>query len=339
VGLPGVGIDRLSMSFPVAEHAPPGAWDSHTYRYESGQHAYSKRVPVSDGDGPAVMVGVTTINGRPWGKAECNPARFADPYGCELLDPRMLPAAVTVMWLAVGELVRPAESLEQARVTRLDVARDFRAVTSPALYVEGLGPLRRPWARRSFTYNDPGRGDAQTLFVGSGAGGVRLYDQHQAYADKGAPEGSLRWEAEVRKGWLQRAGIRHVTDLDPVAVDRLALDRWKWSAMGTEVTGPVNAVQVVQRAMVEGRVTRAVGAKLLGELMLESFGFGRQAGRSERRHRDVMDELGVTAPALWNNDLSRQAVGRLDFEEGTEVLSMVGARSPSSSGELSALPR
>lgn len=318
----GVGIDRLSISFPVKRWAEPSRWDSHQYRYADGRQTVAATIRPTD-SGPEVMVGVQTVNGRPWGKVECNPARLYDPEGCELLPPRLLGAAATVLWAAGRELTEPDCSADEARVTRLDVARDFRGVTSPTLYVDGLAPLRRPYARRSFTYHDPQRANAQTLFVGSKAGGVRLYDQHAAYAHKGAPEGSLRWECEARRDWLARFGVRQAGELDAVAVAELAADRWEWSRMGETVTGPVNAVQVAMAAVASGEVKRSVATRLLGEMLVQSFGYERQTHRAtDWRHRELIGRLGLTTGALWSDDLSRQAVGRLDFETGTEFLEL-----------------
>lgn len=325
----GLGIDRLSFSVPVADAAPPSAWDRCEYRWSDGRqtmaamvHPHRDRV-TSRPIGPGVMVGVQTVDGVPWAKAEANPSRFWDPDGCGLLPPSMLAAAAETMWAALCELVTPGCSADAARVKRVDVARDFRGITAPSMYIEGLGPIKRPYARRSFTYNDPQRANAQTLFVGSKAGGVRLYDQHAAYAEKGAPEGSLRWEGEVRGGWLDRAGLRHLGDVDAVSMDRLARDRWEWSGMGQTVSGPVHAVQVVERAVQEGRVSAAVAERALGRMMLESFGVRRELDRvTAWRHQGVMRELGLMHDSLWSNDLSAQASGRLDFESGTEELSL-----------------
>jgi hypothetical protein len=314
-----VGIDRLSLSFPVRDWLELGRWEK---REDRADGSWSAQARVGAPGTPEVMVGLRTIAGQPWGKVECNPSRFVDPQGCALLPVRQLDAALAVMWSAAGELTRPGCPLQDARVKRVDVARDFRSVTSTALYVEGLGPVHRPYARRSFTYNDPAKGNAQTLYVGSKAGGVRLYDQHEAYADKGAPEGALRWEVEARTGWLERVGVRRVGDLDAVSVARLARGRWEWSRMGEPVTGPVNAVQVLQRRIEAGEISRTVAVRLAGELLFQSFGYGGQARRSEYRYREVLSSVGLTTSALWSNDLAAQAVGRLDFDTGTEELAL-----------------
>jgi hypothetical protein len=277
---------------------------------------------VGDIGTPTVMVGLQTINGQPWGKVETNPSRFVDPEGCSTLPPQQLPGALSVMWAGACAVTTPQCELGDARLRRVDVARDFRGVTSPALYVEGLGPIKRAYARRSFTYNDPAKTNAQTLYVGSGAGGVRLYDQHEAYADKGAPEGSLRFEVEARKGWLDKVGVRRVEQLDAVACDRIAEQRWEWSKMGTQVTGPVNAVQMLEREVAAGNVKQRVADALLGSMVRRSFGYGGESRMTEYRYREITERLGMTAAALWSDDLSRQAVGRLDFASGTEELAL-----------------
>lgn len=323
----GVGVDRLSISFPVRRHAPPHCWDDVDRRNDQeGRTIYSTQVWArGEVGGVGLFVGVTTVQGKLWGKVECNPSRLHDPGGCSLLPPAQLPGAFATMWAAGKEQLEPDCLVFDARLKRVDVARDFRDVTSPALYVEGLGPLKRPFARRSFTYNDPARADAQTLFVGSGAGGVRLYDQRAAYPDKGVPDGSLRFEVEARPAWLEKVGAVRVSDLDAVACDRLAAERWEWSRMGTVVSGPVNAVQVAQRAVRTGEVSQPVADRVLGGMLRRSFGYGSGDRVTEWRHRELMERLGLTAAALWSNDLDRQAVGRLDFASGTEELSLSGS--------------
>lgn len=318
----------MSVSFPARRFEHWSRWEQVSYRPEVGMQAATARLSMARDKSDkldryrnvTIMVGLTTIKGKPSAKIECNPARLADPEGCELLDPRLLGPAVDVMFRRAAELVEPACDPLDANVTRVDVARDFRGITSPSLLINGLGPIRRPWARRSFTYNDPGRANAETLFVGSGAGGVRLYDQHQAYADKGAPEGSLRWEVEARRDWLAKCGIRHVTDLDPVSVCRLAAERWSWSAMGTPVAGPVHAVDVLRREVAAGHLKAATAARMLGSSVMHVLGGPGVSRMTEYRYRKIAKELGVGSAALWCNDKVARVTARLDFEAGTEVL-------------------
>jgi hypothetical protein len=154
-----IGVDRLSISFPVRDWIELPRWDS-VRRTRDGD--WTAQTSVGGVGLPTVMVGVKTVAGRPWGKVECNPSRFTDPGGFSTLDPRQLSAAFTVMWSAAWQVTTPICELAAARVKRGDIARDFREVTAPTLYVEGLGPIRRPYARRSFTYNDPQRANSRS---------------------------------------------------------------------------------------------------------------------------------------------------------------------------------
>lgn len=331
-----VGIDRLSFSFPVKRAARLSSWDRVSKSMRDGSETRQARVPIDsfrhirqtgqtlDGNKQVtVMVGLATINGKPWGKVEANPARFGDPDGCSLLDPRLLGPAIAVMWNRALTVLEPECDVLDARVTRMDVSRDFRGITSPSLFISGLGPIQRPWARRSFTYNDPGRASAQTLYVGSGAGGCRLYDQHQAYADKGAPEGSLRWEIEARKDWLAKCDMGHIADLDPFRIRALARERWDWSAMGHAVTGPVAAVDVLRRAVAEKTISRAVANRLIGTYVMDALGGPGVSRATEYRYRALGKKLGVGAGALFGGDGVQRVAARLDFEAGTEVLTEV----------------
>jgi hypothetical protein len=323
-GAAGVGVDRLSLSFPVHSWADESKWDRVEYRTGGGYSASAMVAPHAGG--PEIMIGVRLVDGQPWGKAECNPARFYDPGGCELLPLHLVDAACVVMFTAAAELVRHLSPVAEARVKRVDVARDFRGVTQPALYVQGLAPLQRPYAKRSFVYNDPARASAQTLFVGSGAGGVRLYDQHEAYAEKGAPPGSLRWEVEARRGWLDSVGVKRVRELDPVLLQELAASRWEWSRMGTQVSGPVGLVDVVARMIADGKVSQTVGERLIGRVVMQSLGVATAGSSdSQARYNKLQREMGIVpSPQLWSDQLSAAAVGRLDFESGTEELALAG---------------
>lgn len=327
----GVGVDRLSLSFPVRDHAEPARWDKWEHDYARGGYRASTSVRPANG-GPGVMVGVQTVAGRTWGKVECNPARFADPDGCSLLPPRDVPAAAVVMLAAAGEVTTLDCDPRDVRVRRVDVARDLHGITRPGLYVRGLAPLRRAYAKRSYLYNDVARGQAETLWVGTKqAGGVRLYDQREAYGAKveatyGDVGGALRFEVEARRGWLEAVGVRTLHDVDAVTVSRLAEQRWEWAAMGTEVTGPVNMAEVVTAMARRGDVSWAVGERLVGRLVLDALGVERQrAKRTDARYRKLERSAGVVpAEDLWTAALDRQAVGRLDFESGREVLALAG---------------
>ena len=272
------------------------------------------------------MVGVQTVAGRPWAKVERNPSRWRDPDGCSVLPVRDLPAALCVMFAAAGEMVTPAVGvgLSDANTKRVDVARDFRGVTSPGMYVDGLRGIQRPYAKRNGVWASAAHGNAQTLMVGNGQGMVRPYDQHAAYADKGAPVGAVRWEAELRTGWLESVGVKHVSDLDAVSVANMATKWWEWSKMGVRVSGPVHAVELLRQKVQAEEISVRMAKSLLGSMVWDSFDTAgiKSSRQTQHTYRKIAEELGLSAAALWSDDLSRQASGRLDFQTGTEFLEL-----------------
>lgn len=318
-GADGVGIDRLSLSFPVHEFEQDrSAWTREQVRNPGTPDAASTLSGSVDlGDGVRAFVGVQEVpaTGQVVGKIELNPARVVDPDGHSLATVEVLPTAVAAAWAAAADLVAPACGPEDARVKRLDVARDFHGVERPDFYLRGLAPVKRPWARKNLVHFDPARKGAQTLMVGSGAGVVRLYDKHAETSGQ-VPPGTLRWEAECRSDWSKRYGdMRSLGDINCESVDRLALNRWEWSAMGVEVTATERVVEKVQRSGLSPAKQRA----FLGFLLMRSVGAeSPMSNDTATEFNRLVRTLGVTLDA--GEPAGPAFVGRLDFEAGTEVL-------------------
>lgn len=319
--LDGVGLDRLSLSFPLRRMPAPSLFSEASYSYESGRHRLV--APLSDGEGRSLHVSVSTVDGKPWARLDANPARLADPRGYSLLPLVEAPLAVEAM-LAVAEesgLVERSCDVEDVRVTRVDVARDYSGVTAPAVFVHGLRNVKRPYAKRVGVWSSAQQGNAQTLHVGSGAGMVRLYDQFEAYADKGAPRGSMRFEVEARKGWLrEKFGVTTVMDMTTAALEDVLVNRWEWSRMGDEVAGTVTAAQALAGKVQRGELTWQAARSYLGALQLESAGVGHGlSSRQAKRYRSVMHGLGIAACVSADEVPVVDYAARLDFKTGTEV--------------------
>lgn len=317
------GVDRLSLSFPITEWEPdPTAWDSVTIRQAGDRPAVKANGHVVTRSGTKAFVGAAQVDNPAaplWAKVEFNPSRVADPEGYSLAAPEAVPAMIEeVIGLADGELfLRPeGASIEHdVRVKRCDVARDFEKVADVSARLGALAPVPRPWARRNLLHNDPGRRGAQTLMVGSGAGHVRAYDKH-AETDGQAPEGTLRWEVEGRRGWLTNYGdIDRVADLTPEKLYGFAINRWEWSAMGSEVTTGNKVVELVA----ELDLTPARRRAFLGYLMEQAYGLPSSlAKQTASDYRRMQRELGlVLGPESFG--VGGDVVVRLDFETGREV--------------------
>lgn len=325
-----LGVDRLSLSFPLAAFDPSALPDGKMR--EGVVTAQRAQVTSQDDryDGLSVMVGASQVAGQWWGKVECNPSRMADPGGCSLLPLRETPVAVEAMADVVWSLgMVPAEDVEDWRVKRLDVARDFAGVVAPPFYIRGLANVKRPYAKRHGLWSDAGCGSAQTLHVGSGAGMVRLYDQHEAYAKKGADPGDVRWEVELRDGWLERHGVARCADLGVAKMEDAAAERWSWSRMGERVTGTVNVVEAIDRIVKAGgyaergewvKVSPAVADRLLAQLLRESLGTSWKASNdSAARYERFKRHLGVVPSAELFKGADVSVSGYLDFDQGVEV--------------------
>jgi hypothetical protein len=286
----GVGVDRLSFSFSVADFdRDVSAWASVTTHNPGADH---ERQVFSSYGARGVFVGVMDNPGLPGGyigKVEANPARVLDPDGWEGLDPSRLFEAVEKMGRTAGELVRPAGPIVEARVKRLDVCRDFET-DDPASIVRGLGPVHRPWSRRNLVHFDPARGGAQTLMVGSGSGVVRLYDKHAETKGK-APKGTLRWEVEARQDWCRNyGGIAQLGDIKEETVTGLAANRWDWSAMDRQVSGTDELIEQVMRL----DVSTTVKERLIGHLVMQQKGCAYpMAKATSAKYRRLARDLGV----------------------------------------------
>ena len=312
-----VGLDRISVSFPVRALAEEMAWGTISSVPRSGMRTRGASVEV---DGGNFFVGAKEIehaDGRRewWGKVEGNPSRIGDADGiglCPVIELRQRLAPV--LELVTGEFVTPDCSLDEARVKRLDVARDFGGVSDvPALLV-GLARVHRPWSRKNNLYNDGTRNGAQTLMVGSGAGVVRLYDKFAETAGV-APEGQLRWETEARSAWLSRYGsITQLADVNVDSVEQIAQNRWRWSGMSSEVC---TRNEVVARARAAG-LSPAVRRAFLGWLMETACGYDAAVNaHTSAKYRKLARDLGVS---LGPEALTGAMVGRLDWEQGTVVV-------------------
>jgi len=323
-----VGIDRASASAPVEDFNPDlSAWDTSITAHPGTPRASrSLSATVELPGGARAFVGVREIADHPrwrfWGKVEVNPSRVVDPEGHSLARVEDVAPVLGEVVGAAGQLVALAVPVDEMRVKRLDVARDFDGVTEPAPMLRSLASVHRPWSRLNLMHADAKRNGAQTLMVGARSSGVvRLYDQHAAY---GRPPGSLRFEAECRSPWLQTYGdIKTIADVTPINVARLGLNRWEWSAMGVEV--PKDFGALFHRVRAEGW-SAAQSHGFIGWLVLGHHGMGRDADMSSAtlaKYRRMQRHIGLSAPADVDALMSTvQVVSRLDFESGREVLTI-----------------
>ncbi len=322
-GHPSIGIDRLTVSFPVAEYELDlGAWDSHkTRREDTPAESETLVAAVEIDDGARVHVSVYQAKRRAyakWGRVDFNPARVFDPDGHGLAPVESVREVVSETLRSVQHLARPACAIGVLRLTRLDIARDFEGVEDPSATIHGLLVTPRKWARTITLDVNPRSARCETLSVRSGkAGMVRLYDKWAETNGAVAP-GTLRFEAECRKGWLSNYGaIRVLDDVEASRVEKLAWNRWQWSQMGVVIVEqPDDLVAAVARLGLGGMEA----LKLIGWIVAQGAGGGiKPASRTtEAELRRLVRHAGIgLSPGFPGSTVAR----RLDFATGTEVVS------------------
>jgi hypothetical protein len=285
----------------------------------------SKVVKVCEG--ASVFVGISEID-RPkegrqwWGKVEFNPSRLMDPAGVSLASVSASRGLVDGALGVAHPWIRPSCEVEELRVKRVDVARDFEGVVAPASLIRALAPVHRPHSRLNLVHADRGGHGAETLMVGSGAGVVRLYDKH-VQSGGVAAAGTVRWEAECRE-WARSAGLRTVADLEASKVSELARDRWEWSKVGVEV-GCMSAV--VDKVRQESGLSVREQTMFLGFLVDQAHGGAYMPGKKALvKWRKVQRDLGIAVGELGS--VGDQAAGflrRLDWESGRESYRVSGS--------------
>ena len=348
-----VGIDRLSISFQVGDFDPnPDHWQSHSERHSQKPsnpwssyeqlhpvdghnigavtESYSRQVELNDGVEIYVGVQAFSIDGklthldrkgdvvsRLYGKIEFNPSRVVDPAGHRLATVSETIEALIAAVARVDLFVTPIypDDLSALKIKRIDVAKDFSDVTSISGLLRGLSVFPRKWARKNMLHNDPLKGGAQTLTVGSSRGLVKLYDKFEE--SKGAvEEGTLRWEVQARQAWSQKfGGLFTAADISEPRIILLANDRWSWSGMGAEVVLQIGILDVAERLEVSERVAATFIAWLRDQGSASSW---RPSFSTASKFRGFQRRLGV---AIGPEALSQftQSI-RLDWDSASGVV-------------------
>jgi len=321
------GVDRLSLSFPVAvADGNDTSWDTIAHQapgYPTETRTWSKTVEVPGG--ATVFVGVSSsakfAGHMQWGKVEANPSRLVDRDSWELASVEETVLCAGKLLAAVRHLMEPVNPDPRSwNVKRIDVARDFHGVDEAGQMIRSLGAIHRPWSRLNQTHADPKRHGAQTLFVGSGAGGVRLYDKN-AETKGDAPMGTVRWETEARAWARNYGGIKFFGDVSVDSVECLARDRWEWSQMGAEVAG--STARLV-KLVYESDLSTTLKRGFLGFLIEQSAGMCSVTSPTTlAKYRKLQRDLGIAAPANFGSMI--EVARRLDWDSGREVVSVKAA--------------
>jgi len=241
---PAVGIDRMTLVMPVHSAAPDLRRDRR------------RQMPVG-GAAPVLQLQGQSPNESV--RLDLNPAKV-DPASTGSLPVGAMAEVIETVASAfdLEKLVELQGPLLKAKLTRLDAACDFAEVPHRQTVFEAQLhlPRRRNGEAHAYSAKD---GGISGLVVGGKREFVKLYTRD---------DGSLRFEVQACRDWLDRAAITGVQDITQERVDALARRRWESSLFGMPVVGMEDMIERVQAT----DWTDAVKSRLLGDLLRISMG-------------------------------------------------------------------
>ena len=304
-----LGLDRLSFTFAIRDFdSNVQSWNSVTISPRNGEEIrrYSGLIDGQiSGSKIHLSVVENPFRGVVLGRVEFNPSRHIDPEGWRLVGVQEGLSVVPGVWECAGELVKPATALEDAHLTRLDLAKDFEFGSGLSRHLDAMSRVSRTFASRNATYHDNQNNGAQTFICANTVGAVRMYDKNGENDE--APEGTLRVEVQARSKWLERYGqLRSVSEAnDPQLLAGLAQNRTKWAKVGLSVVSELKAAEVVAQSDIP---SRSKGQFLIWLFTGQSLGSRTTAAK----YRKWQEQLGVAV----SGDTLTEEVVRVDFESG-----------------------
>jgi hypothetical protein len=324
----GIGIDKVSFSFPIEKYIDiPNTW-THYKRQARGATVWTPKLNTELLLDPGVTLFVEVywvgFTSTWYCRLEFNPARVVDPHGYGLCAVTDLPYTVGLAWDEAQALVFPACDLWEARLRRLDPARDGTCESDPHVFVQALARVPIPYAKKKL-HGLSKEGVPETLYAGNDTTGLmRFYPKHDRDPAKAKPN-DWRFEVEAYEPWLKDpGGMETFADVSSTAVLDFLVNRWEWAGMSTPIHTKAGLIDLVMNADLgasNGKLwTDAKKERFIGHLsMIDSGRQPPEPGVALRADfNKAIRELGVClGPDLLAT--TDDTVGRLDFETGLEV--------------------
>jgi len=289
------GVDTIRVGGGISCWDPSAPWALSLSPSESGMTLDSARMKLPSGGVVDVRSGTAFV--------EASVPKY-------LAGENVEPATIGEARDVAGAMIREAREVvtfieDPRRVTRLDCVRDFTDVPELAVILGGLSHTPLTGRKRRRLYNDPQRGAAETLQVGTKtAGGGTLYDKAK---ESGREDLSrLRFEARERTRSLNRAGVLFIEDINKASMSLLRARRFAWAGFDR----PISSIDATVAAVVASDIPDGSKYQILGYLMLLERKL--EVGNRYRRRRleKLMNEHGIPY------GLSCAPVVRLDLRRG-----------------------
>jgi len=294
-------IDTVRVGGPVeAVNIGAPGWRMSVENTQAGISEKARRRQLPSG------AWLDVVAGRAWVEASVPKLLRGVNYPAAPL-PDVVEAATMMLEEASG-FVRFSEG--DPLVNRLDVVSDLPLEDQMTVgtVISTLAALPVMGAQSVTHHLDPTRHKAQTLSKRTkSAGSGTLYDKLRESGNEAA-RGVLRFEGRERRRSLRAAGIERLSDLDPVLVDLVGRERFKWCGFDTPMLTDQDFWQHLLDARMYDRTRLQVYGFACAQRDLGGISGLFEARRSDYRWRKFLHEFGVLTKA----DQSM----RIDYDEG-----------------------
>lgn len=247
--------------------------------------------------------------------------------------------AINYCYTALSEIIDWEGTIHDLEVRRIDYVVDFDGVHDIPRFLDALHVNPRAGGKVRRRYNNPHRGQAQSLSIGTPKRwSVTLYDkgkemswsarkikdpiarnQHLYRADQVSRLGRLRCEVSVRAEPLkERFGSNRLDDvLDADRLQHLAKHYVDYSGLSTPVGGADKINAAVQQLHHTGDPRAKMADRMIGTLWLDAHGLPQAAHPTTlAKHRKLAKDLGLTPADIL---AGKGPLVRLDWETGLLV--------------------
>jgi len=311
-------MDTIGLSFPIEKAILEPETAAVCYTKAGEEWRYRRHLP----SGGVISWGLAE---RAWVEASLPKRLSGENIGG--LEIENVGGVLEDLWGEASEVVEPSGKLGEAKITRLDLVRDFDDVGSLTELAMGLSRVKQPGRALVSVVHDGDLSGALTLRIGTKTSWLgRTYDKH--HETKGqAPVGRVRFEAQLRKEALQSVWAKdlgkvlryagHLEEVD-ARLTAAALTRGMWERCGMDrkVCSSSKAAKVIGGAR---GLSEAEKYGLLGYLTGRAAGWSCHLHRhTVRKYEKLAKGLGIVMQAADVETLAYSV--RLDFDSGREVL-------------------
>jgi len=315
-----LGIDKMKIAFPIAQATAVAILGIADARMRASTRP--PRSPIQIGsERYHLYVGRAYFrrDGTAWANVEFNPSRWNDPEGWTAVPVGDLTTVLNKVWTVLHPTFRPTVHLSEARVRRLDIARDFKNIESPEKYLQRMDTNARAFRHLHRGHHASPQGGWTISLSNRSGGRVILYDKH-AQTRGVAPQGTLRFEIQMR-GWLRNHGssMFTVADVTAQAVESAARHWWDASRFGIPLVPSSNMLAHIQTSVRGSRNASSIANATYAYYLrgLDGDESLDIAASTRRRYQSILQNAEVLAMKARPENIGHV---RLDLDTGLEVV-------------------